>query len=739
MITTYIPPSGTFARVRADLEWVHYSEEARWVVRDPIDGRFFYLSEIERLAISLMDGKRSTREVVSAMQTQLHSESVALMWVDSLVAKLSAAGLVWLAGVRSTALVNRRSRKIVFFPLRLASNMLGFKVRLLDPAFFVWLLVPIAFFLFNRWTMIAVGITTTVCTTLCTLAWLRPPEYGDRSIDLFQPSRWWVIAILIILIKVMHELGHLLACIRWNVRCREVGVLILFFTPCPYCDTTEAWKLSSRWQRSAIAAGGIYIEIILACIASVFWLNAEGPLGKSISGWIMVLCSVGTIAFNGNPCLRYDGYYIFADLWRVPNLGQQSQLALWQCFVWGLGGTKPEFMHFSRNVFLLASYGFISGLYRASLMITIVWILWTVLVPIGLGAIAMLVTLSSVLGVFWTMKRFAFQTFAEFFRPKPIRMLRFLFATALFVSLCAYLLLAPISTFVRARGFLDLGTKEPVYATHDSVVEYLAKGSGTLREQERVVVLKSFDKAREQMFLESDITQAKLKYKLLLDSKSTDSTGAYELPALLEYIRELELKDEIVREELRTLSVTAPSSGYSFFPKTPAPANWLTAGAEWKPASSLSHDLMQDAWLTRGALIGWLARTEQFRVYAIVAESDVRLLEIDMDAEFMCDSNPDSFFRGRIVQIASESIDSLPPELEGDLSLSLTRDERGELVTETPHFLVTVQVAGQSANWIRGSLVSIRFRVESLTIAEWTWRYLRMTFRIPTSLPNSTR
>ena len=34
----------------------------------------------------------------------------------------------------------------------------------------------------------------------------------------------------------------------------------------------------------------------------------------------MVVCSVSTVVFNGNPLMRYDGYYVLADwLEIVPN------------------------------------------------------------------------------------------------------------------------------------------------------------------------------------------------------------------------------------------------------------------------------------------------------------------------------------------------------------------------------------------------------------------------------------
>ena len=42
----------------------------------------------------------------------------------------------------------------------------------------------------------------------------------------------------------------------------------------------------------------------------------------------MIVCSVSTLLLNGNPLLRYDGYYVLADWLEVPNLGQQSQALL---------------------------------------------------------------------------------------------------------------------------------------------------------------------------------------------------------------------------------------------------------------------------------------------------------------------------------------------------------------------------------------------------------------------------
>ena len=39
---------------------------------------------------------------------------------------------------------------------------------------------------------------------------------------------------------------------------------------------------------------------------------------------LIVVCSVGTLAVNANPLLRYDGYYLLADWLEVPNLAERA-------------------------------------------------------------------------------------------------------------------------------------------------------------------------------------------------------------------------------------------------------------------------------------------------------------------------------------------------------------------------------------------------------------------------------
>jgi putative peptide zinc metalloprotease protein len=53
---------------------------------------------------------------------------------------------------------------------------------------------------------------------------------------------------------------------------------------------------------------------------------------------VMFLTSISTVLFNGNPLLRYDGYYMFADYLEIPNLWARAQAYLrylWERYAFG--------------------------------------------------------------------------------------------------------------------------------------------------------------------------------------------------------------------------------------------------------------------------------------------------------------------------------------------------------------------------------------------------------------------
>jgi putative peptide zinc metalloprotease protein len=64
--------------------------------------------------------------------------------------------------------------------------------------------------------------------------------------------------------------------------------------------------------------------LFVASLALFLWLNVESGQISAIAYNVMLVGGVSTLLFNGNPLLRFDGYYVLADWAEIPNLSQRS-------------------------------------------------------------------------------------------------------------------------------------------------------------------------------------------------------------------------------------------------------------------------------------------------------------------------------------------------------------------------------------------------------------------------------
>ena len=201
--------------------------------------------------------------------------------------------------------------------------------------------------------------------------------------------------------KVLHEFGHGLSCKHFGGECHEMGVMILVLTPCLYCNVSDSWMLPSKWRRAAIGAAGMYVELVIASICTYVWWFSEPGLLNNLCLNAMFVCSVSTVIFNANPLLRYDGYYILADLTEIPNLRQKATSILSRKMgEWCLGLEQPEdpFLP-QRNQGFFAVYSVASAVYRWFVVFSILWFLYKIWQPYRLEIIGQIIAVASLWGL----------------------------------------------------------------------------------------------------------------------------------------------------------------------------------------------------------------------------------------------------------------------------------------------------------------------------------------------------
>src|SRR5207247_8139461 len=78
---------------------------------------------------------------------------------------------------------------------------------------------------------------------------------------------------------------------------------------------------------------------------------------------VMFVSSVSTLLFNANPLMRFDGYYILADLLEIPNLRQKAAAIIQRKLgAWLLGlRERPDPFLPARRRWLFAVYSLASA------------------------------------------------------------------------------------------------------------------------------------------------------------------------------------------------------------------------------------------------------------------------------------------------------------------------------------------------------------------------------------------
>ncbi len=256
---------------------------------------------------------------------------------------------------------------------RLQQVLTPFSIRipLFDPDHFLGRYASPGRALFSAGGLCAALVLFTVAGVLAFVDW--PTISGYWSARGFTSYSLLLIPLVYVVMKIAHEFAHGLAAKRWGAEVHDMGIVLLLLIPIPYVDTTAAWAFAEKSRRLVVGAAGILAELVMAATATIVFVLVEPGIVKDIAYTAMLLGTVSTLLFNGNPLLRFDGYYVLADALEIPNLSPRATrywLYLAQRYALGLGDAdSPVAARGERGWFLF--YGAASTLYRIGIMFTI--------------------------------------------------------------------------------------------------------------------------------------------------------------------------------------------------------------------------------------------------------------------------------------------------------------------------------------------------------------------------------
>lgn len=300
--------------------------EIWYVTRDRLSAASHRLSAPVYAILMRMDGERTVSRIWQEVVEIFGADAPSQDQVIQMLGQLSTFDLVQadtLADGRELAQRAEQMRGKRW--LQQIQNPLFFKLPLFDP---------------HRFLTVTAHLVRPFFSPLGLLIWLAIVGWfvmqgithwqelsGNFSDRLLAPDNLVILFVLFPAIKLVHELGHAYSTRIFGGEVHEVGLMFLVFMPAPYVDATASAAFDDKWRRIVVAASGMMAELVLAAVAMAVWINAEPGILRSAAFNTMMIASVSTLVFNSNPLLRFDAYYIFADLVEIPNLA--SRAAKW--------------------------------------------------------------------------------------------------------------------------------------------------------------------------------------------------------------------------------------------------------------------------------------------------------------------------------------------------------------------------------------------------------------------------
>src|SRR5215470_7962562 len=381
-------------RLRGELAIDPQKFEGRtyYVVKDPVSLRYYRFKEQEQFLLQFMDGDRTLDDAQKEYEKRFRPERLTLEDLESFAQQLLTAGLAQNESPKAgTQLYERRKKRLRKEWLQTFTNILYIKIPVYDPdrllgwmiQYTWWIFTPLFLAVSVGIMLSAIGLVATHFDTFLE----RLPNYHY----FFQFKTIGYLWLALGAVKIIHEFGHGLSCKAFGGEVHEMGALFLVFSPCLYANVSDAWTLPNKWHRIIISAAGIYVELIIAAIATfVWWYTPSHPYVNNMALSLMIVCSVSTVVFNANPLMRYDGYYVLADWLEIPNLRDRSNRYLQRLvmdYCLGIEVQPEPYMELWRRV-LFVLYAVISYVYRWVITFVILWFMYNFLKPYKLGVIS---------------------------------------------------------------------------------------------------------------------------------------------------------------------------------------------------------------------------------------------------------------------------------------------------------------------------------------------------------------
>ena len=673
-----------------------------YVVEDRINGRYHRFDAAAWRLVRLFDGESTVEHLWQRLRAQPGAELPTQDELLALLGQLHALDLLDPGTVPDLAEQQQREREQSRRQWRQRwLNPMALRLRMADPDRWLGPLAARARPLLGRTGFIA------------WLAWVLPAlalamlhgreltqNFGE---ELLAFDNLVLLALLFPLVKLLHELGHAITCKAHGGEVHDAGVMLLLFMPVPYVEASSSWTFPDKRARMLVGAAGMLVELAIAAGAFYLWLLLEPGIARALAYDVAVLASLTTLLFNGNPLLRYDGYYVASDALEIPNLAPRAA-QYWRYLVERHVLRREQAVspaHAPGEAAWFTAYAPLSFAYRLLVSFTIAAFVATQYFAVG-AALALWSLATGVGLPLWKalgwLNRVVLRREAGAGPQRAV--------AAATVALLAGLMLLPLPYRSQGEGVLSLPADGELRAGQGGFVESLAVQPGE-RVEAGTLIARLRDPALERELAVQEAREAAAQARF-------DAALADQPARLGQFRTELEREQAATRhlkERAERLLVYARAAGRL----------WLEAGSD-----------LPGRWLREGQAFGSVVDEAAPHVRVIVdpAEADaIRRLSTAVQVRLPFDV--DRVWTARVVQAVPAAGHELPSAALGRQGGGAVptdpRDEQGRKALLS-HFEYELALPADFPHHLVGSRVAVRFVHPDEPLGPRLWRLARRQF-----------
>jgi len=652
--------------------------------------------------IGMMDGDMSVEEIHQRICDRLDEYAPGQEEIIDLMGKLYEADLLKSGATADTEeLFERQARQRSNKIKQRFANPVALRFALWDPEDFLNRHFHKVGWLFNKWVGFAWLLLMVYTGLEAAQHWQQISHHF--GINALSPYNLLLMFILYPPIKFVHELGHAFSAKLEGGEVHEMGINFLLFVPVPYVNVSTATHFRSRYKRILVSAAGILVESFLAALGLLLFLAAEPGLVQSIGFNVFLIGGVSSLFFNGNPLLKYDGYYVLADALGIPNLFQRSSQYwqyLFQRYLFGLRdavspanapGEAPWFV----------GYSLLSLVYRLGILWFILVVVTEKFFYLGVLLAIWLVSLQILRPLYRALHYLLASPALQRKRNRAL-----LTSCALGLTLVGVVGFLPIPAYTLNQGVVWQPDEVRLRAEHDGFVQAL-KVQNNQQVSAGMPLLSLHDP-----FLRSEARIALARVKELKSRyRASRASSNVEAGMVRDELRVAESELEHIRQKAAAMSVDAFKDGRLML---------------------LEADDLPGRFLRKGDLLGYILDDEKPTVRMAVSQDHIgQLRQRVADIRIRFASDPAREFSAEILRQAPEATNRLPSAAlatTGGGKFIVAPGSEGEPVTTEKVFLVDLKPDFEGHEIPLGTRAWVRIDHGSEALASQWYRRLRQVF-----------